>query len=329
MPNPTRGDVHVNAPLTNISLAYAQDATNFIADRAFPTVPVAKQSDRYFYYDRGDFNRDDMKERAPGTESAGGGYNIDSTPTYYAPVFALHKDVDDQIRANSDSPLNADRDATVYLTNKALIKRERTFAASAMTTGVWGTDVAGVAAAPGAGQFLQWNDVASDPVGDIRKAITAVLGATGFEPNKLILSTPVMNALVDHPDIVDRVKYGQTSGGPAIVNEAAIAALFGLKEVLVSKAVYNSANEGAAEASTFVAGKSALLSYVADAPGIMTPSAGYTFSWNGWMGATNMGHRVKRFRMDELEADRVEIQMAYDQKVVGSELGYFFGTAVA
>ena len=68
--NPTPGDVHVNVPLTNISIAYLQNASNFIASRVFPNIPVQKQSDRYYTYDRGEFNRDEMKERAAGTESA-------------------------------------------------------------------------------------------------------------------------------------------------------------------------------------------------------------------------------------------------------------------
>ena len=60
----------------------------------------------------------------------------------------------------------------------------------------------------------------------------------------------------------------------------------------------------------------------------MTPSAGYTFSWNGWMGATGMGHRIKSFRLERNESDRIEVQMAYDQKMVGADLGYFFDAAV-
>ena len=57
---PSPGDVHVNTPLTNISIAYMQDATKFISQRVFPNIPVAKQSDRYYVYDRGEFNRDEM-----------------------------------------------------------------------------------------------------------------------------------------------------------------------------------------------------------------------------------------------------------------------------
>ena len=99
MTQPTKGDVHVNKPLTNISIAYMQQATNFVADTVFPNIPVAMQSDRYYTYDRGYFNRDEMQERAPGTESAGSGYEVDNTPTYYAKVYAFHHDVPDQVRS--------------------------------------------------------------------------------------------------------------------------------------------------------------------------------------------------------------------------------------
>ncbi len=328
MPEPTRGDVHVNTPLTNISIAYVQAAANFIADRFFPTVSVSKQSDRYYIYDRGDFNRDEMEERAPSTESAGSGYNLDNTPTYYAPVFAFHKDVDDQVRGNSDSVLAPDRDATIFCTNKAMIKRERTFAANALVTGVWTEERTGVNSDVIIGsEFLLWSDANSDPITDIRTAKRTILENTGFEPNKFTLGKTVMDALIDHPDIIDRIKYGQTPGAPAMVNANTLAQLFELDEVLVSKAVFNSAAKGATEVSSFITGSNALLAYVAPNPGIMTPSAGYTFSWTDWFGASGMGHRIKRFRIEKIESDRIEIQMAYDQKVVAADLGFFFENA--
>lgn len=329
MPQPTLGDVHVNRPLTNISIAYIQAAGHFVADKLFPTIQVPMQSDRYYTYDRGDFNRDEMQVRAPGTESAGSGYDLDNTPTYYAPVRAFHKDVDDQIRANSDSPLNPDRDATIFVTQKALIKREVTFAETIFVAGIWTSEKTGVNSdVITASEFLIWNDANSDPIADVRSAKRAILLATGFEPNTLTLGTAVFDALVDHPDIIDRIKYGQTPGAPAMVNESTLAQLFGLDRILVSKAIQNTAAKGQTEVSVFIAGNHALLSYVTPTPGIMVPSAGYTFSWTGWMGASGMGHRIKRFRMEQLEADRIEAQMAYDQKVVGADLSFFFNNAV-
>ena len=85
---------------------------------------------------RATFFRDEMKKRAPATEAAGSGWNI-STETYLAEVWALHKDIPDQIRANQDAPLDMERDATIFLTHKALLRKEKIFSANFMSTGVW------------------------------------------------------------------------------------------------------------------------------------------------------------------------------------------------
>lgn len=328
MPNPTPGDVHVNAPLTNMSIAYVQDAANFVAARVFPIIPVLKQSDLYFVYDQGDFARDEMKERAPGTESAGSGYELE-TANYSARRHSFHKDIDDEMRQNSDSPLQADRDATIFVTQKALIRRERLWASKYFGTGIWGTDITGVAAAPGAGQVLRWNDAASTPIQDIKEGKAKILQSTGFEPNVLTIGYQVWNKLSDHPDIVDRVKYTGTRENPATVDLAAVASLLGIDRLEVMKAVYNTADRGQAASMAFIGGKSALLCYSNPQPSIMQPSAGYTFNWSGLVGAGNDGLRIKRFRMEHLSSDRVEIDMAFDQKMVAAAMGYFFTAVVA
>lgn len=329
MPQPTAGDVHVNAPLTNISVAFLQNANNFIASRVFPNIPVGKQSDRYYTYERGDFNRDEMDVRAPGTETNGSGYNLDSTPTYYAPVYGFHKDIPDQVRANSDSMLDPDREAVEFVTHKALIRREKIWAGNYFKSGVWTTDLTGAASNPGAGQFLQWNDGNSNPITDIRSGKRVMAESTGFEANTLVIGRAVYDVLVDHPDIIDRVKYGQTPGSPAKVNLNALAALFEVERIFVMNAIENTAKEGQNAAHSFIGGKHALLVHSAPTPGLMTPSAGYTFSWTGYLGAGAEGNRIKRFRMENIASDRVEIEMAFDCKKVAADLGYFFAGAVA
>lgn len=328
MPNPTQSDVHVDRPLTNISVAFMQDASDFIADRVFLTLPVAKQSDQYFLYNRGDFNRDEMQLRAPGTQSAGGGYRI-STATYFCPVNAFHKDIDDQVRANADTPLQLNREATEYVTQKFLIKREKDFVAAAFAASIWDTDVIGTAAAPGAGEVLNWSDAASTPVEDIRGYRTTMKQLSGFRPNVLTLSTDVWDTLLDHPDVLDRIKYGQTAPGPAIANRVTLAALFELDEILVLDSIENTDPESApaGETSAFISGaESALLSYRPARPGIMTPASGYTFGWTGYLGASAAGSRIKSFRFEAIASDRIEIEAAYSHEVVATELGVMFTT---
>lgn len=330
MPNPVQGDVHVNRPLTDISIAFVQRANNFIASKVFPNIPVAKKSDQFFTFDRGSFNRDEMAERAPSTESAGGGYTV-STDSYTAKLYAFHKDVDDAIRDNADSPLNLDREATDYVTTKALIKREKLWTTSFFATGLWTTDITGVAAAPGAGQVLQWNDASSNPIEDVATGKKTILQSTGYEPNVLVIGYEVWTKLKDHADIIDRIKYsgGVSPSSPAMVSEAAVAALMGVDRLLVMKSIENTAKEGQTASHSFIGGKKALLCYAAPSPGIMTPTAGYTFSWTGHIGAGPEGNRIRRFRMENLKSDRIEIEMAFQQKLVAADLGYFFTSIVA
>lgn len=324
--NPSVSDVHVNQPLTSISLAYLQSQTRFVADRVFPVVAVDKQSDRYYTYDRGDWNRNEMQERAPSTESAGSAYRLDNTPTYYCREYALHRDIPDQVLANADSMLNPMRESTEFLTQKALIHREKLWAAAYFTTGKWATDVTGVASGPTTGQFLQWNDAAAKPIPQVRAAATGILESTGVLPNVLVLGKRVYDALLDNPEIIDRIKYGQTAGGPALVNTNLLAQLFEVDRVEVMAGIENTAAEGKTAVHSFISGKGALLCYAAPSPGLMTPSAGYTFAWTR-MG--NAGQVIREFRMDELKATRLEIETNFDQKLIAADLGYFFATAVA
>ena len=149
---PSRGDVHVNTSLTNVSLAFMQDESKFVAGRVFPNIPVNFQSNLYFTYDRDDFNRDEMKERAPGTESAGGSYQI-GTDTYTCVTRGYHRDIPDPVRANADSAISLDREATRFVTLKGLINRERNWVNKFFVAGdpgdTWTFDVDGAASASG------------------------------------------------------------------------------------------------------------------------------------------------------------------------------------
>lgn len=328
MTTPTQSQAHVDAALTNISIAYMQRSSNFVASRVFPNVPVMKQSDRYFVFDRADFNRNEAKIRAPGSKAAGGGYNLDNTPSYFANVWAMRHDIDDQIIANQDSALNLERAGAEFVMQKLLIAKEAKWAANYFGTGVWGTDVTGVASSAGANEVIKWSDQTNgDPIGDIRAGKTAVLEATGFEVNTIVLGQKSMDALQDHPDIVDRVKYsgGVGNANPAQVSATTLATLFEVERVVVAKGIQNTAKEGATEASSFILGSNCLLCHSAPNPSLMTPSAGYTFSWQGYMGTTNeFGVATKNFYLDEISSTVVQGEMSFDQKVVASDLGYFF-----
>jgi hypothetical protein len=325
MAQPHINSVHVDAILTNISIGYLQNQDNFIADKVFPVIPVDKKSDKYFVYNKNDWFRDEAQRRADATESAGGGFNL-STDTYSADVFAFHKDVGDQLLANADAPLNPLREAAEFVTRRLMLRRELQFVSDFFKTGVWATDVTGVSGTPGSGETKQWSDyTASDPIDDIEEAKSDILGATGMEANTLVLGYETFRTLKNHPDLVDRIKYTSSQ----TITTDMLAAMFDIPRVLVAKAVQATNKEGIAQAYDFAFGKKAALYHVAPNPGLLTPSAGYTFSWTGVSGGLGQVIGTSQFRMESLKADRVEAEMAFDNKVTGADLGYFWETIVA
>jgi len=323
MAQPTVRNVHVNRPLTNISVALLNDAQDFVADKVFPIVPVSKQSDLYYVYEKDAFMRSDAQKRAPGRESAGTGYEL-STDSYRADVYAVHKDISDQERANSDEPLDADRDATEFLTHQMLIRREKQFVNDYFTTSIWNGSTTGTDVTPG----TLWDASGSDPIVDVAAEIIAIKQKTGRRPNTLVVSEPVHMALKNNEAILDRISGGALPGRAAFVTRELLAQAFEVDNYVVASAVENTAAEGATFSGSHIFGKNALLCYSEQNPGLRKPSAGYIFTWTGLLGGA-AGIQISRFRMEHLKSDRVEAEMAWDMKVVSAELGAFFSGCIS
>lgn len=306
---PTQSAVHVDRPLTNMSLAIMQEDSAFIADRVFPTIPVSKQSDLYRTYPRGAFNRDQMKKRAAGSETAGVGYETSTVP-YFANVWGLHHDIDEQTEENADEEVDLDFEATSLLSMQARINRDAQWASNFFATGKW-TDQT----TPG----TLW-DAGGSPIEDIEARRLAMLKRTGKKPNTMVLSPEVWSVLKNHADLVDRMNRGQTSG-PAMALLQNFAELVEIPRILVAESIVNSGAEGLTDSHDFIFGKHCLLLHVADNPGRYTASAGYTFAWRGLSGSNVAGTRMTRFEDIKTRSRRVEIESAYDQKQIADDLG--------
>jgi len=361
MAQPTMSDLHVNALLTDMSGMYSQEQDAFIARDVFPIVPVTKISDRYVMYSRADFNRNQMQKRAPGTTVKNIGYRVDTQPTYLCDVWALGKTIDDQVRGNADNIFNLDLEATRLLTTQSLINREYAWMSTFFQGGIWSNmwtggasnSVGGYPTGPAnstasAYTFMVWSNPASTPIQDVRKLKQIVqLTSGGFRPNRMVIGRPVFDVLLDHPEFVDRVKYGQTAPKPAQVILDTLAAIFEMDRVHVSDAVYNTASEAAGpdsggtyvppaynqginagEANAFIAGPNVWIGFTPSAPGIMTPACGYTFAWSGYFGATQAGERLSSYYFQPDRSTHVEIESAYVHKVISADMGGFMESCI-
>jgi hypothetical protein len=309
---------------------YVQSEDAFIANKIFPAVSVPNKSDKIWTINKGDFARNSLLVRAPGAESAGIGYNIDADNDYKCEVYSLHNDIPDQIRENADAQLNLEFNATELLTKSVLINREVKFVSTFMSTGVWATEWTGQDTAPSTNQFYYWNDyVNSNPVEDMSNLMKTVhLNSGGFMPNKGAMGYSVFTALKNHPDILDLIKYQGVPANPAQVTVDALAALFGLEELVITYAVYNTANEGATPSYSYISDNNLMLTYTPSAPGLNVPASGYTFNWTGLFGTGTEGFRTKAFRMEWLDSLRIEVDTAYDMQLQDNTMGAFLNGAV-
>lgn len=328
---PTQNQVHVDSLLTNLSVGWWNDESNYIAGRVFPNVSVSRQSDKYRIFNKNDWYRDDARLRADTTEAAQTEFTL-SEDSYFASVYALKTLIGDQTAANFDAPGDLHQDSTRFLIQKLLLNRDIAFSEKFLKTGVWGKDLTGVASGEVVGtSFRQWSDYAnSNPILDVEVGKTQIASVTGLEANTLVLGRDVVSTLRNHPDLIDRINYTGT-GGRLGADERILADVFGVERVIVARAVKATNKEG--QTGTYgklSVAKAAFLAHSASAPGLMTPSAGYTFSWNQIPGGVaGEPVAIKRYRDEPKASDVIEAQSAYDNKVVAAELGVFFDQAIA
>ena len=326
MTQPVGGDLHVDRVLTNFSVAYVQNNNDFISSKVFPRLPVDKRTDRYKVYSRAQWrNTSGVAKRAPGTQSRGVGWTH-THKTYHVDPFALHVDLDDQSMAEADNPLELPKEATELITNKLLLSKEVDWHDKFFKAGVWGQE-------PVPDDL--WDDVASDPIGQVGEWVDEYTRINSKAPNTMVLGADVWRKLKNHPDLVDRIKYTQRG----LVTADLIAAAFEVPNILVSRATQvenfvdhgSAAEDDAANAEfTFITNpKSALLTYSTPTPKKMEPLAGLSITWKGYFAGNSKGVRVKRFRMEEIESDRIEAMSTYEHKLVSPDMGFFVESLVS
>lgn len=314
MPQPAVQDVHIDEVLTSRGMSFMQSQDVYLATKVFPIIRVDKQSNKYIVWERNDWLRDEVEKRADATESVGSGYRF-SQDSYFADVWAFHKDVGSQARANQDAFVDLDGGAVRFITRKMLIRMEIQWVTDFFTTGVWGSDVT---------VTTTWDDVASDPIEDIEAEIETMLTTTGFRVNTMVIGYRAFRRLKNHPDIKELIKY--TGSAPTLVTPQIVSQVFNIPNIYVAEAIKATNLEGETEAYSQVFGNHCWIGYVSPTPAIDEPSAGYIFNWDYAGYGTNMV--IDSFELRRTKSTRYEIEAAWDGKVTAADLGVFFPNVV-
>lgn len=266
-------DVHIDAALSNLAVAYKPNRGRYIADLVMPVIPVAKRSDKYFKFAAGtflDLNRTNIAGQMgmPAMVS----YNL-SNESYGVIDYGLRDFVPADVEGNADAPLRPLMDSTEVLAERLILAREYRVANVIGNTANYAANVSDLA---GAGQ---WDNPLSDPV----KAIEAAMLTPTVTPDTLVLGVQVWNVLKRHPAIERYIlSRAATSLGatPLTVTPELVAQAFELKRVIVGSAKYNTAAPGATVSTSYLWGKFAALLAIEEAPAMQrTSTFGYTFRY--------------------------------------------------
>lgn len=278
-----------NQYLTNLSMAFFSDPSDFVATSIFPLCPVQLQASYYYIFNKGDLARDQVK-RKPAFGKVAPAVMGTTDQTYKTEVDQVLIGID-QIaalnyqRTNVPGVIDPRRAKVRMASEQMALHLDLMFAKNFFKSGVWSNEWTGTASASDVSaankKFLKFSDSASDPISFIDDRITEIKLRGRRKPNRLCLGVNVFNKLKKNAAILERVKYTGSTANPARVNENVLAELFGVEQVKVLESTYNSAKMGAADNMEFICDPDdMLLAYATNSPQIDEPSAGYIFTWD-------------------------------------------------
>jgi hypothetical protein len=294
---PFVSSLHVDRLLSNISVKFRN--TNFNAMNVFPEVPVTEFSDLYRVYDR-NFKLPETRRSVGGVSREAAFYF--SNATYVLEWHALKDYVADRAAQNYDiADLRAD--TTENLSDMILRRLEKSVM-DLFVKANWSLNVS-----LAANNTFGDQTTGSNPIPIYDTGATTVIANSGQKPNFTLVPRATFTAMKNHISVLDRTKYTSKE-----MDQNILAALLGVDNMYIEDMSYDTTPEGVAASLTPFLTDVAFLGWKPSSPGPLQPSAGYVFR--------NSRPMVKRWRVEEREADAIEVNMEYQAKVVASLCGY-------
>lgn len=303
---PTLYDLRVDPILSNVSVAFQNE--EYIAEKILPVIKVKGRTGLYYKYDTSKF-RKEFSLRGMGAAAKEVDYGISQSTAFVVKDHALKELVPDELVEQALAPLTPEIDAVENVTEKMLIEKEYDLATYMK-----------VAANNGAGSGSPcgngWDVTGSTPLAQVLVARKAIHAKIFKEPNVLLLGKEVYDALIDHADIVDRIKYSALG----VATTELLARIFNVQQVIIGAAGYESAREGQTSSMAYIWGKYAWLLYVAPRPGIKQISFGYHFQ--------DKLRVVDKWYDKEREGTWVRVHDSYTREIVSADCAYVITDAV-
>lgn len=326
--NNTPGAVHYDQYLTSFATNYYKEQ-NYLAGRVFPVIGVEKQSDKYYVFDAAEENRemDNLITKWEPLAEPNMFELTQSDDSYFSEEYHAGFYIDTKTAANEDTLLRTRQRKARLLMDNMLKKRDRDWIATYLTTGVWGEDLAGTT------DFTKWSDANATPLDDVQKWKEAFeIRNYGYMPNKIVLTRDIRRHLLKNPQLLGRINGGATITSPAMINDALIASIFDVDEIIWADAVSNKAKHGETENAARMVSNRMLMVHSPSEVGIDVASAGAVFAWNqipdfdyGISAQTIAGTEELRWKGI---AEKTKMNMCYDMRVTGKSLGTYVSAII-
>lgn len=323
-PNFTVTGVHVNAPLTQLSIGYHPQG--LVAEQVFPVLAVSHESDLYYKWDKGQafrVGRSDGAGSLRADKAVAKRRNYGATlDSYLAQEYALEDSVSDREAANADSPLNLAASKIRRLQDEIMLDYEIRVATIATTTGNYASS--NFTTLSGANQ---WNNASfasttngqhSVIAGEIYTGKNAVRASTGgLIPNTMVIPYAVAMVMANDPGLVDLVKFTQPN---LLVEDLLPPRLWGM-DVLIPRAEFEANVEGEAFSASDVWGKNIVLFYKDPNPGLDSLTYGLTMRARPW--------QVKTYREEKTDETVYRPNFVQAEKLVAADCAYLINACIA
>lgn len=312
---PKATEVHIDAALSEFAMRWTNPDGAFIAERLCKTVPVGKQSDKYYIYDKNNLRNVPSSLRAEGDEPKVISHKL-SNEQYFCQDHEYADDVTIEQRENADPAIDPEQDAVEALMEVMSIDFEREVAALM-------TNPSNITQYTTKSTTGQWSDPTnSDPFADIATGIQAVKDGCLRLPNTLVIPDRVILKLRQHDGYIDRIKY---TGNP-MLSGGLVSGFEGFSNILVSQAAYVSGQEGLSDSSSDIWGKHVLIGYVPGGnPSKRNPTGLARFLWGAFP-----ARQVRRWPIVGPKKERFAFSNGYyDIKLTANEFWYLIRTAIA
>lgn len=321
------GTLHVAQALTDLAVAYEPSADGFLRDKFFPRKDVAHLTDKLRQIDKANMMLlHDLKVgndgRIPETQ-----YRITTDLTYNCQAYGTEVVVGDMDSQNADASLEHEQRQMFHGMNVLTTALEYEAIKNQLrSTSVLTNNQTQTAAQ----RWDNYTSASSDPIGDLLAARTLVAARTGGKiPNVLGMSEWTWNAIITHPNVLERVKF-QTGSSGSILTTKILADILRLPEsaICITASTYNSAAQGATAAYKSFLGSDVVMAYAEDG-GRNDYSLGHEFAFSGYGSAPVV---VVKYRDEKrgglLGSSVIRIGSICDFKVTQADAGYLFKTVL-